>query len=196
VSEISNPRRIVTALGPDGLSYLASVDELTPSDPSRWASRANEVQVGYPRWAEGDVPLSRTVWGCDELPFVLPSDPAMIPHGEHMPPGGGGFRVSLMTYPSGWKGEMFWSNRVDLIWILSGELTYLTDGGDEIALRPGDVVIQNGTNKAFENRGQVPVSFGAICCSAVRVGPTPPADQFHGSQETLRQHLDVGRSRA
>jgi quercetin dioxygenase-like cupin family protein len=113
-----------------------------------------------------------------------------------MEPGGKGFRVSLMTYPPGWKGEMFWSNRVDLIWILSGELTYVTDGGDEVVLRPGDVVIQNGTNKAFMNRGSEPVWFGAVCCGAIRVGPTPPPEQFHGTQETLRQHLEVGARRA
>ncbi len=192
MNEISHPRRIVTALGPDGKSYLARVEELEPTDVSQWEANAEALKVGYPRWAEGEHPESRTVWGCDQLPFVLPSDPAGTPHGRHMPPGGSGFRVSLMTYPPGWAGEMFWSNRVDVIWILSGELTYVTDGGDEVVLRPGDVVIQNGTNKAFHNRGSVAVWMGAVCCGAIRVGTTPPAEQYHGTQENLQQHLEVG----
>jgi quercetin dioxygenase-like cupin family protein len=88
---------------------------------------------------------------------------------------------------------MFWSNRVDVLWLIAGELTYRTDGGDEVVLRPGDVVIQNGTNKAFENRGSVPATFGAVMFGAVNDGPTPPADRFHGLPDELRIEQGVTR---
>jgi quercetin dioxygenase-like cupin family protein len=173
------PRRIVTAVNEHGVSYLGRVEEIPLADTA--GERADSVDVAYPRWREGERPEVRVAWGCDELPFRLPVDPAVTPTGAH--PGPLGVRVSVVTYPPGWRGEMFWSNRVDVIWVVAGELTYRTDGGDEVVVRPGDVVIQNGTNKAFENHGREPVTFGAVMFGAVNEGPTPPLDRFHGSPQ-------------
>jgi hypothetical protein len=176
---MATPRRIVTALDETGRSYLARVEEIPVSAPP--AKRTGEV--AYPRWREGERPEVRVAWGCEELPFRLPIDPSETPSGRH--PGPLGVRVSAVTYPPGWRGEMFWSNRVDVLWLIAGELAYRTDGGEEVVVRPGDVVIQNGTNKAFENHGSVPATFGAVMFGAVNEGPTPPADRFHGLPEEL-----------
>ena len=80
---------------------------------------------------------------------------------------------------------MFWSNRVDFLLVLIGELTYRTDVGDVVVARPGDVIVQHATNKAFENHGSGPMTFAAILFGADNAGPTPPPDQFHGRPDEL-----------
>jgi quercetin dioxygenase-like cupin family protein len=192
---ITNPRRIVTALAEDGTSYLARIEELHDDMAERTAAELEELRVGYPRFEEGERPGTYTVWGAEELPFVLPSDPAVTPSGKHVAPGQEGFRLGLLRYPPGWQGELFWSNRVDFLIILEGEFTYRTET-DEVVLRAGDVVVQNGTNKAFANDGDGPVWAVGLCFGAMRVGATPPHEQFHGTQETLRRHLEIGRDYA
>jgi hypothetical protein len=136
------------------------------------------------------VPDVRVVWDWEQLPVVLPADPESQPTG--MQPGPQGARVSVSILPPGWEGQMFWSSRVDILWVMSGELTYLTDRGDEIVVQPGDLVIQNGTNKAFFNRGEEPVYMGALMLGAVQSGGTPPIEQYHGRPEGLR-YLDEGK---
>lgn len=190
---ITNPRRIVTALAEDGTSYLARNEELHDDMAER--TDLESMRVAYPRFEQGERPGTYTVWGAQELPFTLPSDPDVTPPGTHVPPGNPGFRLGLLSYPPGWKGELFWSNRVDFLIILEGEFTYATET-DEVVLRPGDVVVQNGTNKAFSNDGDVPVWAVGLCFGAIRVGPTPPHEQFHGTPETLQRHLEIGRQYA
>jgi hypothetical protein len=166
------PRRIVTGQDADGITHLARVEEV-PRDSA--AALAPDVLArSYPQ----GMPDVRAVWGCDELPFALPVDGAQPPSLTH--PGPRGVRVSVTQFPPGWAGRMFWSERVDVLWVMSGELTYVTDGGDEIVVEPGDIVIQNGANKAFHNRGDVPVLMGAVMCGAEFTGATPPAAQYHG----------------
>jgi len=174
------PRRIVTAQREDGTSYLARIEEIPEIDYDR--PGVDTTATAYPGWADGIRPEVRVAWGREELPFELPVDPAETPSGVH--PGPTGTRISVIGYPPGWRGEMFWSDRVDVLFILAGELTYRTDAGDSEVLRPGNVVIQNGTNKAFENHGTETVLMGTVMLGAVRVGPTPPKEQFHGKLES------------
>jgi hypothetical protein len=189
---ITTPRRIVTALADDGSSYLARIEDLHDNTGERPPESLEALRLGYPRWEEGERPGIYTIWGSEELPFVLPTDPTETPHGRHVPAGAAGFRLSLLSYPPGWEGELFWSNRVDFLIIMQGEFTYRTET-DEIVLGLGDTVVQNGTNKAFSNRGTIPVWAVGLCFGAVRVGASPPPEQFHGTAEILEQHLEVGR---
>jgi len=178
VSDTAKPRRIVTALDEDGKTYIARVEEV-PGGRSQ--GLPDEVRRrSYPK----GVPDVRVGWDCDQLPAVLPADPEAEPSGRL--PGPQGVRVSVTIFPPGWEGEMFWSNRVDILWVMSGELTYVTDRGDEIVVGPGDLVLQNGANKAFFNRGDEPVHMGAVMVAALQAGPTPPLDQYHGPPEGLR----------
>jgi hypothetical protein len=171
VTPDGKPRRIVTAPDAHGRTRLAHVGEV----PSEAAAElpADVLARNYPH----GMPDVRAVWGSEELPFRLPADGE--PPSLELP-GPRGIRVSVTQLPPGWAGEMFWSERVDVLWVMAGELTYVTDGGDEIVVEPGDIVIQNGANKAFHNRGEVPVMMGAVMCGAVYSGATPPAGQYHG----------------
>jgi hypothetical protein len=172
------PRRIVTALSPEGLSYIARSEEVPAAGSHRLPA---EVEArSYPR----GVPDVRVVWDCERLPVVLPADPREEPSGRF--PGPRGVRVSVTILPPGWEGEMFWSSRLDILWVMAGELTYRTDSGDETVVEPGDIVIQTGTNKAFFNRGSVPVQMGAVMLGAGQAGPTPPMEAYHGPPDTLR----------
>jgi hypothetical protein len=172
------PRRIVTALGADGRSYIARVEEVPPA-----VSQALPSDVQARSYPHG-VPDVRVVWDCDELPVVLPADPDVGPSG--VLPGPRGVRVSVTILAPGWEGEVFWSSRVDILWVMAGELTYVTDNGDEIVVGAGDLVVQNGVNKGFSNRGPVPVQMGAVMCGAVQSGPTPPPERYHGPEGGLR----------
>jgi hypothetical protein len=171
------PRRIITAPDSDGRTRLARVEEVPAVSGA--ALPPDVLARNYPHGA----PDVRVVWGTEELPFTLPAGPE--PPSTALP-GPRGIRVSVTTFPPGWSGEMFWSERVDVLWVISGELTYVTDGGDEIVVEPGDIVIQNGANKAFYNRGTVPVAMGAVMCGAVYAGETPPMDQYHGPPRGAR----------
>jgi mannose-6-phosphate isomerase-like protein (cupin superfamily) len=54
---------------------------------------------------------------------------------------------------------------IDYALILSGEIDMLLDDS-EIHLKPGDVVIQRGTNHAWVNRGETPCRVAAILVDA------------------------------
>lgn len=166
------PRRIVTALGDDGRSYLARVEEIHADERLNISSET--IARSYPQGP----PAVHTIWSCDRLPFELPVDPRALPSGAH--PGPLGLRVSVTVFPPGWAGEMFWSDRVDVLWMMAGRLRYATDSGDEVLFGPGDILIQNGTNKAFFNPGDEPAMMGCVLCGAIRGGRTPPASQYHG----------------
>jgi hypothetical protein len=187
---MTRPRRIVTGLRDDGKSYVAIDEELAAPDwTGQPMNETDRVSIAYPR----GLPNVAAVWSIDELPAELPWD-GELPSGGH--PGPRGVRVSMGVYPPGWQGELFWSNRVDILWVAKGELTYVTDSGEEVVVRPGDVVIQNGTNKAFHNRGDEDVWMGAVLLGAVRVGETPPHDGFHGTHVELQRVLDERAERS
>lgn len=181
---MARPRRIVTTLGEDGLSHVAIDEEMAvPARSGQPMDPTDRVSSAYPR----GLPDVSPVWSVDAMPAQLPWN-GVLPSGAH--PGPLGVRVSMGIYPPGWQGEMFWSNRLDILWVIKGELTYVTDSGEEVVVRPGDVVVQNGTNKAFLNRGDEDMWMGAVMLGGVRVGETPPHEAFHGTHGELQQVLD------
>jgi naringenin degradation protein FdeH len=60
------------------------------------------------------------------------------------------------------------TNSVDYIVILSGEVWALMDEG-EVLLRPGDSLIQRGTNHAWSNRSDAPCRFLAVLVDAAPI---------------------------
>ena len=54
--------------------------------------------------------------------------------------------------------------------ILSGELILELDDGVEKVLRPGDIVVQNGTRHRWGNRGTEPAVFAVFMVGAHRSG--------------------------
>ncbi len=58
------------------------------------------------------------------------------------------------------------TNSVDYLIVLTGEMTMAMEEG-EIDLKPGDCIVQRGTNHAWINKGEVPCTIAAILIDAV-----------------------------
>ena len=56
---------------------------------------------------------------------------------------------------------------VDIVTILSGELVAILETGETV-LKPGDTLVQRGTNHAWRNRGDVPAVMVALQVAATR----------------------------
>ena len=161
-----NPRRIVTGQRPDGTSIVTRVEEAerleVPGD------------VGREIWR---------VWGSDSLPVRLPTDgqwpQGCEPSAEGMsdflsrisPPAG--VRCTLVRYQPGWVDPLYAIDTADIVVVLDGELVYSLDGGEEVVVRHGDVVVQNGVNKSWQNRSDRPAMIAAVVMGAVRVSGAP-----------------------
>ncbi|WP_368188513.1 cupin domain-containing protein [Aestuariibius sp. HNIBRBA575] len=70
------------------------------------------------------------------------------------------------------------TDSLDYAVVLSGEITMLLDDetGDRV-LRPGDVVIQRGTNHAWANRGDEPCVMMFVMLDGVTQRDAPLAEQ-------------------
>jgi hypothetical protein len=170
------PRRIVASVRTDGGSHFTRRDQLVRDDPP-----PEQVALPYPRWGQGEKNEIYRVWGAPRLPFTHPIDPKDVPDADLPGPWAPhGVRVSMITYPAGWRGATFWTLTTDFIFVIAGELTCVLDSGEEETIRQGDVMVQAGSNKAWENRGSEPATIGVVMCAAVAVGATPPEDQRAG----------------
>ena len=93
-------------------------------------------------------------------------------------PGGTVFRV--ITYQPGVAPRRHRTSSVDYIAVLSGELWMELDGGVEVHLRQGDVMVQRGTVHNWVNRGTVPCTIACVLVDA------KPAHKANG--EALESH--------
>jgi quercetin dioxygenase-like cupin family protein len=104
-----------------------------------------------------DVPDGATfveVWSTPSTPAPItaaePEPPA--PGGELGPPVGGTL-VRMVVMPPGTRSPMHRTETIDYGIVLKGSVALVLDG-IERTLGPGDVVIQRGTDHAWENRGE------------------------------------------
>jgi quercetin dioxygenase-like cupin family protein len=129
------PRRVVTGHDAAGKSIVTSdgpppVEHVTPD--------------GVARFLE--------IWRTDAMPVPIPAvepDPTGGP--VEIPPGANGTRVRLVEINPGRCSPMHRTETVDYGIVLEGEL-YLVLDDSEVRLEPGDVVVQRGTNHAWDNR--------------------------------------------
>lgn len=63
---------------------------------------------------------------------------------------------------------MHTTDTVDYDIIMSGELVLELDDGEEVRLKPGDIVVQNGTRHAWHNRGKTPCVMYSVLVGAPR----------------------------
>lgn len=75
-------------------------------------------------------------------------------HAEHA-------RVDTSRHPM-----MHKTKSVDYIILIKGEVDLLVDDGEAKSLKPGDVVIQRGTNHAWVNHGSEPALLVAVLADA------------------------------
>ena len=138
------------------------------------------------------------MWGADEPP-VLPTDGTRPEAPRYFPPAGG-VRCGLFTVgPSGAEvveeidveaalGElderlpgmaevmepeapgMHTTDTVDFDFVVAGEVHLELDDGAEVLLRPGDLVVQNGTRHRWNNRSSEPCTILVVLLGAPRRG--------------------------
>ena len=135
------------------------------------------------------------LWGADEPPS-LPTDGTPPPQPGFFPPPGG-YRFALFTLPPESAAVpdidveealaelraklpgladvmepdhpgMHTTDTVDLDLVVSGEIWLELDGGEEVLLRTGDCVVQNGTRHAWHNRSSEPATMFVTLLGAAR----------------------------
>jgi quercetin dioxygenase-like cupin family protein len=108
--------------------------------------------------------ISTLIWGSDE-------SPAEVWTGEDFgarenilepPPNGSWFRI--VEFPAGGPGRVHRTDTVDYVVCMSGEIDMELDDGVTIHMAAGDVMVQQGTNHSWINRGTEPcrIAFGLI----------------------------------
>jgi mannose-6-phosphate isomerase-like protein (cupin superfamily) len=64
---------------------------------------------------------------------------------------------------------MHFTDSIDYLVVLSGELTMIMDVG-EVTLKAGDSIVQRGTRHGWANRGDKPVIFAGVLVNARHLG--------------------------
>jgi quercetin dioxygenase-like cupin family protein len=172
-------RRVVTGVDEQGRSHVVS-DSAPPCILATAGSKAPEVVYVWTTDAVPDAPNSGT-------------DPTRVD--QEFLPGPSGSRLMIMTYPAGFGVEppdpavgtemtstdlamtyervlMHRTTTVDYGIVLTGEMTMLLDSGEELTLRPTDVIVQNGAVHGWRNASDAPsvVAF-------VMIGAHDPANR-------------------
>jgi quercetin dioxygenase-like cupin family protein len=83
---------------------------------------------------------------------VTATEPEPIDADEPMGPPQAGTRVRIVDMPPGARSPMHRTESVDYGVVLAGEITLVLDDGSATTVGPGELVVQRGTDHAWENR--------------------------------------------
>jgi quercetin dioxygenase-like cupin family protein len=87
---------------------------------------------------------------------VAASEPEPIDEGDLIGPPEAGTRVRIVDMPPGARSPMHRTESVDYGVVLEGEITLVLDDGSVTTVGPGELVVQRGTDHAWENRTDTP----------------------------------------
>jgi mannose-6-phosphate isomerase-like protein (cupin superfamily) len=168
-------RRVVTGHDASGKSVFVSDEAVAP-----------QPLTGFHR-----------LWGGDETP-QFPDDGRMPDNHLYFPPIGG-FRFGMFSIPpdrvagsdidaaaglTDVEAEapgllrymdpsdpgMHTTDTIDFEVVLEGTVILELDGGAEVALNPGDTVVQNGTRHRWKNGGDTTARLAVFMCGAAHAG--------------------------
>ena len=175
-------RRVVTGHDGEGKARVVDDREVEPI--------TSELMPGYAAYR---------LWGRDERP-AFPDDGSPRQADAYYPPRDGS-RFMVNTIPPGelvlpadldmaaalrelerqmpgaaaaMEPEtpgMHTTDTIDYVIVVSGEVTLDMDDGEQVALRSGDVVVQNGTRHAWRNHGTEPAVIVGVAIGADRIQP-------------------------
>ena len=140
---VGSSRRVVTGHDADGKSVVVS----DGAPPQNHGMNGDAIGADFIE-----------MWSTPETVPSLTSEPAAEPN-QHdfsiMPPSGHLIRL-IDIYPAskgGKKTVMHRTRTLDYAMVISGEIVlHLSD--EEVVLGPGEVVVQRGTDHAWENRSE------------------------------------------
>jgi len=97
--------------------------------------------------------VSTLLWTTDESPADVKGNEDRAAREIGIPPPERGSIFRVVDFPPGVKGEMHRTRSIDYAVVIEGEIDMLLpDGG--VHLRAGDVLVQQATDHAWENRGK------------------------------------------
>ena len=146
---MSATRRIVTGHKPDGRSIVLS-DAPVPHVRSLAGARFDEI------------------WSVDSAPVLVGLAPAGEPTSDapQIARGSGtGNLLRVIDFEPGMRSPMHRTKTIDYGIVLEGEIVLILSDS-EVVLGPGDVVIQRGTDHAWENRSEGPVKMAFVLIDA------------------------------
>lgn len=108
------------------------------------------------------------VWATDRIPAdnLDPADGSRKATGTTLP-NGAVFRI--VRYAAGMAGRMHRTHSMDYAVLLSGSIVLELDGGAEVTLQAGDVLVQRGTAHNWINRGTEPCTIAFVLIDALPV---------------------------
>lgn len=143
-------RRVVTGVNAAGKSSIIS-DGFVPKNATYSDPKQFEMNT---LWVEYQVPVA-----FDKQPDTLDG------YAFKFDPSFGGFKVYFITFEPSYKPFFHQTNTIDFLFIISGKIELLVEGGSTI-LSSGDSVIQRGTQHAWRVIGEEPCRVAAIMVSA------------------------------
>ncbi|KJR90083.1 cupin domain protein [Sporothrix schenckii 1099-18] len=187
MTKLSTPvRRVLTANDPKGNGYFASDELLTPYDPTT----APEFSLPTEKSAFGIIQLHRTRgFPADNQRPLENNDPyrILVPLADTKGPS-----ARVIDLPPHQEGG--WMHRtlsLDYCVVLSGSVTFITDGGEEKTLKEHDVIVTRGVNHAWVNRGGTVARVFVVVVPAlpivtedkVQLDKTPAGDIYDPEEE-------------
>jgi quercetin dioxygenase-like cupin family protein len=148
---MSGVRRIVTGHRDDGLAIITSDRVFVPQPvPS------------------GDAAFAK-LW----VTQTSPADNTDEREGADLPSGltcMDGSVLRIVDFQPGKISPMHKTNSVDYGIVLWGEMEMRLDSGEATRLKPGDIVVQRGTNHAWANVGTIPARMAFVLIDALPLG--------------------------
>jgi mannose-6-phosphate isomerase-like protein (cupin superfamily) len=140
----SAPRRVVTGHDPAGKSVVLS----DGPPPQRHPMHGPEVGADF-----------FEIWNSTRtVPLLTAAEPEPNERAFTIMPVSGQLLRIIEIYPPSQGGKrtvMHRTRTVDYVVVIKGEIVLVLDDS-EVTLRPGDVVVQRGTDHAWENRSNAP----------------------------------------
>ena len=173
---MATTRRVVTGRNARGQSVVLSDGVPPPADFAGqtvvWTTDATPARTLTPQVADGMVgKLPPPPQGSRLLLFEVPPEDPSLSREEvqnfmadiFARLGVPDAQVDTSRHP-----RMHRTHTVDYVILLSGEITLILDEG-EVSLNPFDVVIQQGTNHAWANRGRAPALLAVVLTNGADV---------------------------
>ncbi len=122
------------------------------------------------KWS-GAGTVSTLMWSSFETPMEMWTGEDFGVRIIGTPPPPNGSRFCVIDFPAGTPGRMHRTDTVDYVTCVDGEIDMEMDDGLTIHMKAGDVMVQQGTNHAWINRG-----LGTARVAFVLIDAKPSAD--------------------